>query len=186
MKVLAQFESKGNVELLSQKTLAIFSSKNTPQEIFNSAKKLFVSLCKMPLSLASGWQAPLEKHLLGLTSPVMAANIIYYSAKDINELNFIKLHELEQENKILYISAQSRKNRVSKEDIDKRDELMLSKVDAILFLYIEPKGRLEKYFDFLCLEDFSIFVLDHELNKAFVNAGAPSLNHENYKEMLPS
>lgn len=184
MKILSQFESKGNLELLSQRTLALFSSKNTPQEIFKSAQELFLALCEMPLSLAGGWQAPFEKHLLGLTNPDMPANIIYYSAKDISQLNIKELTQLEEQNKLLYISAQSRKNRVSKEDVDKRDELLLSKVDAVIFLYIEPRGRLEKYFDFLCLEDFATFVLDHELNKAFINAGAVNLNLENYKELL--
>ena len=156
MKILSQFESKGNVELLSQKTLAIFSSKNTPQDIYTSAEELFLSLCELPVCLASGWQAPLEKHLLGLTNPAMPANIIYYSAKDISELNIVKLAELEKENKLLYISAQSRKNRISKEDVDKRDELLLSYVNGALFFFIEPMGRLEKYFDFLCLEDFNV------------------------------
>lgn len=184
MRVLSQFESKGNVELLSQKNLAIFSSKNTPEEIFKSAEELFLSLCSMPICLASGWQAYFEKHLLELVKPDMPVNIIYYSAKDIGELNFKELDVLEKENKLLYISAQSRKNRISKGDVDKRDELLFSQVDAALFLYIEPKGRLEKYFDILVMEEFPVYVLEHELNRAFINAGAVGLNLENVRDLI--
>lgn len=184
MKILSQFESRGNVEILSQKILAVFSSINTPEEIYQPAEEIFKKLCDLPISLAGGWQAPLEKQLLDLTSSEMAANIIYYSAKNISRLRMPELKGFEETNKILYISARSRKDRISKEDVDKRDELLFSQVGAVLFLFIAPKGRLEHYFDFLILQDFPVYMLEHKFNKAFINAGAISLNSENAKDLI--
>jgi len=184
MKLLSQFETKGNVELLSQNKIALFSSKNTPDEIYKPAEELFFTLCKLSISLAGGWQAPLEKSLLDLTLSGMKANIIYYSAKDLVSIENPKLKELESQNKILYVSAQSRKSRVSKEDINKRDELMFKQVEAVLFLYIEPNGRLEKYFDQLINKKFPVYVLEHELNSSLSKFGAVSLNLENLKDLI--
>jgi len=185
MKVLSQFESKGNIELLSQDTLAVFASKNTSQEIYQPAKELFLTLCKLSVSLCGGWQAPLEKQLINLSYPEMTANILYYSAKDIGQINQDKkLKALDMFGKLLLISAESRANRVSKNDIDKRDELLFSQVDKVLFLFIEPGGRLEKYYNQLVEKNFPIFVLDHDLNRSFIGPRSMALNTENVDVLL--
>lgn len=185
MKLLSQFESRGNIELLSQKIVAIFSSINTPQEIYGDAEKLFEKLKNRQLSIAGGWQAALEKKLLNTTDSKMLANIIYYTAKDLSQIKMIKkLKLLEDEKKLLLISAQSRQKRASKNDVDKRDKLLFEQVSHVLFLYIHPGGRLENYFNLLQESNFPISVLQHPLNKRFLVSGCPAIQEENLDELI--
>jgi len=185
MKVLSQFESKGNIELLSQTTLAVFASKNSPQEIYQPAQEIFLSLCKLPISLSGGWQAPLEKQLLNFTYPEMTASVLYYSAKDLGQVNQNnKMKILDIAGKLLLISAESKTNRASQNDVDKRDELLFKQVDKVLFLYIESDGRLEKYYNRLAEKDFPVFILDHELNQRYIGLGNTALNNDNFDSLL--
>jgi len=187
MKVLSQFESKGNIELLSQSTVAVFASKNAPEDLYLPASELFLALCKLPLSLCGGWQAPLEKRLLNLAYPEMTANILYYSARDIGQISpGEKLKALDIFGKLLLISAESRTNRASSNDIDKRDALLFKHVDKVLFIYIERGGRLEEYYNQLLGRDFPVFIFDHEHNKSFNSPGSIALNTENIDLLLTS
>ena len=185
MKLLSQFESLGNIELLSQSTLSVFASKNTPQEIYPFALELFLSLCKLPLSLSSGWQAPLEKKLLNLTYPEMTANILYYSAKDLSKSGQNrKLKTLDMFGKLLVISAESRSGRPTKSDVDKRDTLLFQQTEKVLFIYIESGGRLEKYYNQFLEKNFPVYVLDHELNQSFIGPASVAVNPDNIDTIL--
>jgi len=180
MKVLSHFESKGNIELLSQETLAVFASKNAPREIYPHARELFHELCRLPLSLCGGWQAPVEKELLSLTYPEMTADILLYSAKDLAIINLDEtLKNLDMFGKLLLLSAESRSGRISKNDVDKRDDLLFKHMDKFLFMFIESGGRLEKYYNQLVDKNVPVFILDHPLNKNFIGPGTIALNNEN-------
>lgn len=185
MKLLSQFESKGNIELLSQVKLAVFASKYTPLELYSLAIELFHSLCKLPISLCSGWQAPLEKELLANIKGSLTANIVYYSAKDIGQIHLPEhLESLYLNKKLLLLSAQSRTSRASKGDINKRDDLLLKQVDKILFMYIRDGGRLEEYYNQKLRSNFPVYILDHELNQSCMGPGSIALNSENVKDLL--
>jgi len=185
MKVLSHFESLGNIELLSQSTLSVFASKNSPLEIYPLALDLFLSLCKLPLSISSGWQAPLEKKLLNLTYPEMTANIIYYSAKDISKTRQDrKLKDLDIFGKLLLISAESRSDRATKSDVDKRDALLFQQTEKVFFVYIDSGGRLEKYYNQFLEKDFPVYILDHELNRSFIGPGSVAVSPDNIDIIL--
>jgi hypothetical protein len=185
MKVLSHFESLGNIELLSQSTLSVFASKNTPQEIYPSAEDLFLSLCRLPLSLSSGWQAPLEKKLLNLTYPEMTANILYYSAKDLSKTGQDrKLKALNMFGKLLLISAESRSDRPTRNDVDKRDTLLFQQTEKVLFLYIESGGRLERYYNQFIEKNFPVYILDHELNRSFISPASIAVHPDTIDTIL--
>jgi hypothetical protein len=185
MKLLSKFETHGNIELLSQKIVAVFSSKDTPKEIYPSAEQLFEKMTDMPISMAGGWQAPLEKKLLETAHPAMKANIIYYTAKDLSQVKMGKsLELLDNEKKLLLVSAQSRQIRATKSDVDKRDALLFNQISQVLFLYISPNGRLEKYYNTLQESNFSLFVLDHPLNEHILISGCPAINSDNLQEII--
>ncbi|KAA3613211.1 MAG: hypothetical protein D8M58_12965 [Calditrichaeota bacterium] len=185
MKLLTQFESQGNIELLSQKIIAVFSSKETPKEIYPFAEKLFSKLMEKNISIAGGWQAPLEKKMVEKTNNKMQANIIFYTAKDLSQLKISqKLHTLDDENKLLLISAQSRQKRAAKSDIDKRDNLLFKQVSQVLFLYVSSGGRLEEYFNTLHLASFPLLVLQHPLNEHLLLSGCPAINEDNVDELI--
>ncbi|MCB0282558.1 MAG: hypothetical protein KDF60_08255 [Calditrichaeota bacterium] len=174
---MSQFETRGNIELLSQKPIALFASKETPKDLYPDAEIFFEKLCRLPVSLAGGWQAPLEKKLLHKTNTKIKANVIYYSARDIGKIKISEhLSNLNDNDKLLIVSAQSRQTRPSQNDIDKRDKLMFTQVHSVLFLYINEGGRLEKYFNDLLSSQFTVYIFDHPLNQKYKVAGTIPLN----------
>lgn len=186
MEKTVKFESKGNIELLSQRNVALFASVKTPKEIYYEAQLLVEKMVERNFCLAGGWQAPLEKEILNDQLKKGKANIIFYTAKDIK---YIKMKEplqpmLEKE-KLLILSPESKKKRVSKADIDLRDMLILDQIKHILFLYIDPGGRLETYYNYLVHNKISFSVLDHDCNRRWLTSDCSHVNSETI-ETLPT
>jgi hypothetical protein len=169
-KISTVFESLGNIELLSQKNLAVFSSRITTKRLDEEATLLFNSLRSLPLSIAGGWQAPLEKKLIDKVSVNDAANFVYYLNKDINQFPLKKnLQQLLKEKKLLLVSPELRNLRANTKDVQKRDELLFAQIKNILFLHIHAGGLLENYFYDLSEKNYQVFLLNHPDNAPFFN-----------------
>ncbi len=180
------FETVGNVELLSQKKLAVFCSRTVPETIKPAAERLFKALVQIPLSLAGGWQAPLEKQLFNtfaLNPPT--GHFIYYLAKDISTFraNFLQ-ESLLKEKRLLVIAPQLKQKRPTQKLVTARDSLLFEQVSRILFLFIEEAGRLEQYLAELSVRKYQLYILDHPLNKKFIGDDIVPLNHENAITLL--
>ncbi len=180
------FETMGNVELLSQNKLAIFSSRKTPQAIYPSAKALFKILVQMPLSLAGGWQAPIEKKLLNeFAQNPTTAHFIYYLAKDITTFRPNPLQEaLIKENRMLAIAPDLSQDRPTSKQVDARDQLLFEQVPKTLFLFIEAGGRLEKYLVGLSARKYPLYILDHPLNEKYFSEDIIPVNEDNAALLL--
>ena len=175
------FETLGNVELLSQNRAAIFASKETPAELYRPAQTLFDFILKLPLAVAGGWHAPLEKKLLQQISHINSnCNIIHYLAKNINRLKLNdRQSRLINDNRLLLISPEIQDARPSRRQINSRDELMFSQIDKVLFIFISAGGRLEGYFNRMISLSYQVFLFDHPLNKEFFDSNVVLLNEDN-------
>ena len=180
------FETLGNVELLSQNRAAVFASKSAPPEIYPQAKQLVSVLCQLPIALAGGWQAPLEKMLLKeVYDGRNKTNVIHYLAKNINTFKPDKNHRrLLGENRLLFISPGIHESRPSVRQVKDRDELVFSQISKIIFIYISKGGRLQEYFERLISFSYQVFLLDHPLNKDFLNKDVVLLNADNCRLLL--
>ncbi|HGY57162.1 MAG TPA: hypothetical protein ENK44_15750 [Caldithrix abyssi] len=179
------FQSTGNIELLSQRKMALFASKNTPSELYNDALSLFHALQDMPISLAGGWQAPLERHLFNRADPLKPANYLYYLAKDINGYrpSETERHLLE-EKKLLVLSPEIKSKRPSQSFVKRRDDLLFSQIDSILFLYISPGGRLDTYLLQLSSRKNKLYILNHPLNQPYFGEDILAMDAENAGELF--
>jgi len=174
------FETLGNVELLSQARIALFASRNTPVELYPAAEALFSKLTELPVSIAGGWQAPLEKHLLSQFPLSAKANIIHYLARNINNLHLNRFQEnLLAVNKLLLVSPSLRPIRVTSSMVIKRDNLIHSQIKKILFLHIEQGGKLERQFNQLYGAGYHIYLLDHPSNQLFLIPDVIGMNADN-------
>lgn len=179
------FQTLGNVELLSQKKVAVFSSKNASEELNPIVNGILDKLFQLPLALAGGWQSPLEKSVYQKFNEKCTANIIHYIARDINQFQPSEIQQkLIYQNKLLIIAPELKENRASASAVDKRDRLIFSQNKKILFLYIEPKGRLEKYFKELSQLNFQLYILDHPTNKAYFHDDIIRLNEDSADSLL--
>lgn len=180
------FKTMGNVELLSQNKLAVFSSRKTPKTIHAAAESLFKILVQLPLSLAGGWQAPLEKKLFNTfaQSPT-TAHYIYYLAKDISTFKPNPVQEaLLKENRLLTIAPGLNQNRPTRKQVDARDQLLFEQVSKALFLFIEEGGRLEEYVVGLSARKYPLYILEHPLNEKYFGDDIIPLNEDNAAELL--
>jgi len=179
------FDTLGNVELLSQKKLAVFASKNAPEDLIQSYDDFFYTLLDMPIALAGGWQSPLEKILFKQMDPDKQANIIHYIAKDVNRFKPTdKQQQLLDKNKLLIISPELKDNRVNASAVDKRDKLIFAQNKNILFLYIEAGGRLYRYFQDLSRLNYQLYIVDHPRNENYFFDGITRLSEDSIIELL--
>ena len=179
------FQTLGNVELLSQKKVAIFASKNHPDDLSLIVNMLTEKLFKLPIALASGWQSPAEKVVYKKFNDKCTANIIHYVARDINQFKATeKQQRLIDQNKLLVISPELRENRASASAVDKRDRLIFAQNKKILFLYIEPKGRLEKYFKELSQLNFQLYILDNPVNEYYFHDDIICINEDSVESLI--
>lgn len=179
------FQTVGNVELLSQKKIAVFASKKSPSELMQIIDDLSDRLFEIPIALASGWQSPLEKTIYQKFNEKCTANIIHYFAKDINQFKPTKKQQrwIDQ-NKLLIISPELKEIRTSASAVDKRDRLIFSQNKKILFLYIEPKGRLEKYFIELSQLNYQLYILEHPLNASYFHDDLIRFSDDSVESLL--
>lgn len=179
MRVISQFNSNGNIEILSQRVIALFASREAPQSIVEDATIFFKKLCAAPVAIAGAWHAPLEKSLLKNTDPKMAANIIMYNAHEIKPVKEnSNLEQLKTQNKLLLIS-QSHTSRASKTEVRKRDQLIFKHAHHIVFLYIRQGGRLEEYFTTLYSAGYPVSVLNNTVNQPFLVSDTVVVDSEN-------
>ncbi len=179
------FHSKGNIELLSQNKLAVFASRETPQELFEPALAFFSELLKLHISLAGGWQSNLEKQLLTLFNPRATANLIQYHAREINHLKLEGWQQaLLNENKLLIISPETSQQRPNQGLVHKRDTLIFNHCQKVLFLYIHPGGRLQAYFDQLLKSRHQLFLFEHPANEKHLSSNVVFLNADNLEPLL--
>jgi len=180
------FETRGNMEIFSQKKLALFASRQAPQQVWSAVEAVFKTLLELPLSLAGGWQAPLERHLLNLPQVGAGkANFIFYLARNLNEYESGgNIRRLLEADKLLFIAPETTQKRPSRRLIDRRDKLLFSQINRILFLYIHPGGRLEAYFNLLLQKKYHLYVLDHPANAAFQTEGVVGLNTDNVRQFI--
>ena len=179
------FETKGNIEFLSQNRLALFASRQTSSELDKISIDIFNRMRNLPLSLAGGWQASLEKKLFKLTKADDRANYIFYLNKNINTTVLSEQQELLlKEDKLLLISPGLRSERPSGSDVTKRDDLIFSQINKILFLTIRRGGLLETYFNNLLLKRYQVFLLNHPDNSYFLQADAVTAFDEDNLDII--
>jgi hypothetical protein len=167
------FNTRGNIELLSQNRLALFASQEFPEELRADLDEFFGCLLHLPLGLAGGWQSPLERQLYARFHASMQANVIHYFARDINQLVLTPLQSrLMEKGKLLMIAPDTGSPRVSKALVKKRDRLLFAQNRKICFLFIRPGGMLEQYFAELLQTGHAVYVFDHKVNEKFKMAGA--------------
>ncbi len=185
MALLTKFKSKGNIELLSHKRVALLASRHAPEMIFPVALNLAQALAQLSISIAGGWQSPLEKACLKIFEKSTHTSILYYSATDISYRRPDSfMMQMEQEKRLLFLCTEDAPKRAGTRDVDKRDQLMAGQVGLFLFLFIAANGRLERHFDSLLKNGRTPLVLDIPQNRPYLKSGGIAVNEDSIRELL--
>ncbi len=179
------FETRGNVELLSANRFAVFASRTCPDDLVQAGVNLFDALKAFPFCVVGGWQAKAEKQILNFILERTNASVIHYLAKNLSTFtpNAGQQRYLDKK-RLLFVAPPLHQPRPSRKEITLRDQLLFSQTRKLVFLYIQPGGRLETYCNFLSAGDYTLFILDHPLNAPFFNSGFIKINPDNAELLL--
>ncbi|MCH8010361.1 MAG: hypothetical protein IIA61_00170 [Candidatus Marinimicrobia bacterium] len=172
--------SVGNEQLLEQKPLAIYCSRQIPLSVYQQALELVQNLMAQQITLAGGWQSSLEKEALNLRKPGSSSNIIYFLAKGIQNFKLSKSMRVDLDRgKLLVVSLWMHKERIDKQKVKDRDNLILDKLERFLFLHIGEGGNLEELF-YRCLSSGKeVYLFDHAANHSWFNQEVVPVSKEN-------
>jgi len=177
--------SIGNEQLLQENPIAIYCSREISSSVHQASLDLVQSLMSLPLTLAGGWQSTVEKDALKVRGSGSHSNIIYFLAKGIQNFKLPKSLRIDLDmGKVLIVSLWMQKERVDSQKVEKRDELMLYKLERFLFLNISKGGKLEELF-YHCLDrEKEVLLLDHPENQQWVNPKVILLSGKNATTLL--
>ena len=153
--------------------------------VFQPALELIRNLISQPVTVAGGWQSALEKEALKWRKPGSPSNIIYFLAKGIQDFKLPKSLRSDMDGgHVLVISLWMHKERIDKQKVKKRDELIISRLERFLFLNISESGNLEELF-FHCLNrQKEVFLMDHPENYKWMNPEVVSVSEKNIMPLL--
>lgn len=175
----------GNVSLLNEAPIAIYSSQKIPLSIYQEAIELIARLSNKGVVLAGGWQSPLERKMLKVVTQVEQGKVIYFLAKGIKYFNPWKyLRPLIQSQRLLVVSPFENEERITSEMVKERDELILRLIDTFLFIFVNPSGKTPRFVENCLKNNKRVYFVDHPQNKDVLQEGIGLLSKYNYQEVL--
>jgi predicted Rossmann fold nucleotide-binding protein DprA/Smf involved in DNA uptake len=136
----------GDLDILRQKTLALFCSVTCPGNLIVQTHDLARELCEAGIAVISGFHSPMEKEclslLLGGKQP-----IIWCPAKRLTVNRLPKEYaEPILAGRLLMLSPFGEKVKRARQDIARfRNEFAAALADGIFVIYAAPGGKIENF-----------------------------------------
>jgi hypothetical protein len=183
--VLNKCYFQGNKKLIEDSPIIVYCSKEIPLSVYYTANTVFTELLKLPLTVAGGWQSPMEKRVLKNYKNEYPANIVCCLAKGMENFRLPRhLRPLMEDGKLLVISPFQNKARISRRSVMMRDELAFDLIQRFFFLYINQGGYLESILRRCMDTGKKIYFLAHHANTAYLVEGVQPVNAKNMQEVL--
>ncbi len=165
--------------------LAVHASRDTPSSLYPEIEGLFLRLLELPIALGSGWQSPLEKHLLKMVSPIIRANLLIFIAKPFRAFTLPEhLTPLYRERRVAIIEPDVQQERIDSRGVVIRDTILDDLINHHLFFYIEPGGRLENHLYQLSERGKYLYLLDIPPHHHYVDTGGMFVNGDHPEPLL--
>jgi predicted Rossmann fold nucleotide-binding protein DprA/Smf involved in DNA uptake len=167
----------GNLELLSQNSIALFCSKQCPGDLILKTYDLALSLRDAEIPVISGFHTPIEqdclKILLRGTQP-----IVHCPARSLHK---IRLSSEQKQaivgNRLLIISPFSASYpRVTAELAEKRNEMIGAIADTIFIAYAAPNSKTLAFAQRLLAAGKSVVTFDSSVNPLLQEQGIAGLS----------
>ena len=162
-----QITFMGNKTLISKKVLpltAFYCSRNMPIPVFYDALKLFENMIKEEVIFIGGWQSPIEKRFLKWFGEnyKYSRGLIWVIGKDIRYFRLYNyLKNAFNAEKLLIVSLFKGIRRITKKEVNIRDEFIMNNVEQSVFFYIFPGARLESISRQWVKKDKRVFVFEN-------------------------
>ena len=173
----------GNIDLLRQKKIGIFASRDAPQSIIIPAEKFVFAISKLPYVFISGWHSPFEKKILEKLL-VLEKEIIFFTSLGIKNLRMDNhLIKTWRNGRLLIISFFECNPKMTSLNALRRNEMISDISEQNLFLYVNSNGNLRNLIPRLTKNGRNPLVFNNSVNSNYLKNCAP-VDIGNYKDIL--
>lgn len=172
----ASITAIGNVEILHNKTLAVFSSSKCPGKIILQTYDLMKKIREAGITVISGFHSPMESECLNILLKGKQP-IIFCPARSIKGMRIKPEYKKPlDEGRLLILSPFAEKEkRISSERALERNRFIAAVGDSIFIPYAAPNSKTEK----LCKELLSwgkpVYTLQNESNVNLIAMGVKTM-----------
>lgn len=167
----------GNVDVLKQKSLALFCSVKCPGNLIVQTYDLAQHLRQAGITVIGGFHSPMERESLAIllrgTQPVV---VCPGRSLDGMRIPMAYKQPLERGRMLLLSPFENRRSRVTVETAVRRNRLVTALADAIFVAHAAPQSKTEQFCREILAWRKPLYTLADEANAHLVTLGATPLD----------
>ena len=172
----------GNLDILHNKTLAVFSSAKCPGAIILKTYDLMKKLREADITVISGFHSAMERECLNILLKGKQPMIIC-PARSIEGMRIRAEYKKPlKEERLLFLSPfPEEEKRISSERALRRNYFVAALATSIFIPYAAPKSSTEMFCQEILKWGKQVYTIDDEKNKNLVAAGLKPVSTEIFK-----
>ena len=172
----------GNLDILHNKTLAVFSSAKCPGAIILKTYDLMKKLREADITVISGFHSAMERECLNILLKGKQPMIIC-PARSIEGMRIRAEYKKPlKEERLLFLSPfPEEEKRISSERALRRNYFVAALATSIFIPYAAPKSSTEMFCQEILKWGKQVYTIDDEKNKNLVAAGVKPVSTEIFK-----
>ena len=177
----------GNIEILQNKTLAIFSSIKCPGAIILKTYDLMKKLRESDVTVISGFHSPMERECLNILFKGKQP-VIICPARSIEGMRLKAEYKKFLDGGMLLLLSPftEKEKRISSERALFRNYFVAAIADSIFISYAAPNSKTEQFCKELLTWNKPIYTLQNEANANLIALGLEPITQENLTKNLRS
>jgi len=172
----------GNLDILHNKTLAVFSSAKCPGAIILKTYDLMKKLRETDITVTSGFHSAMERECLNILLKGKQP-VIICPARSIEGMRIrAEYEEPLKEGRLLFLSPfPEEEKRISSERALRRNYFVAALATSIFIPYAAPKSSTEMFCQEILKWGKQMYTIDDEKNKNMIAAGVKPVSTEIFK-----
>jgi predicted Rossmann fold nucleotide-binding protein DprA/Smf involved in DNA uptake len=172
----------GNLDILQNKSLAVFSSAKCPGAIILKTYDLMKELREADITVISGFHSPMERECLNI---LLKGNqpVIICPARGIEGMRIRTEYKKPlKEGRLLFVSPfHEEEKRISSEKALRRNYFVAALATSIFIPYAAPKSSTEMFCQKILKWGKQVYTIDDEKNKNLVAVGLKPVSAKIFK-----
>ena len=169
------FYTLGNLDILKNRTLGVFSSSKCPGKLILKTYDLAQSLRQQGITVISGFHSPMEKETLSILLRGKQPVVICPARNIGKKLAREYARYIEQDQLLILSPFDAEYSRITEESSEIRNRFVAAIADAIFIAHANLGGKLEA----LCGEGITwgkpVFTFDDAVNSQLIKVGVRTL-----------
>ena len=169
----------GNLDILKNKTFAVFSSVKCPGSIIIKTYDLMRKLRESNITVISGFHSPIEKECLNILLKGKHP-VIFCPARSIDTMRIeLEFRKPLEEGRLLILSPFSgRERRISSEKAQRRNYFVAALATDVFIPYAAPGSKTETFCRELLKWGKRVYTTDDEKNMSLIETGIKTISPE--------